>query len=56
MAFIRKNKGAVSHVNQIWIKKNLTCIILTKKLILYCLVFEINDYICRNDYQRGCWL
>ena len=31
MAFIRKNKGAVSHVNQIWIKKNLTCIILTKK-------------------------
>ena len=33
----------------------LTCILI-KKLISNCIIFETNNYICRNGYLRGCWL
>ena len=47
MAFIRKNKGGVSHLNQIW-KKNVNVNFLKKIYISYCIIFEANKYIYRN--------
>ena len=42
MALTRRNKGM------------LMCILITK-LISYCIIFETNKYIYRNDYLRGCF-
>ena len=42
MALTRRNKGMSM------------CILITK-LISYCIIFETNKYIYRNDYLRGCF-
>ena len=47
MVLIRKNKSGISHLNQIWISKTLTCILI-KKLISYRIIFETNKYILKN--------
>ena len=61
IAFVRKNKGGVLNLNQIWILKTLTCILM-KKIISYCMIFETNIFIemvdcvavdCESDTRQG---